>query len=112
MALDVRGGDVLVVASVEYPVRSCAAWAWPYSRRYGLRRMLTATCDVQRAVIDTDGRLTSMETTESDVACLPLDPVDPELKGRLGLRTPHELLATVLDGGDVFYDLVVEKLRD
>lgn len=111
MTLDVRGGDVLVVSGVEYPVRSCAVWAWRYSR-HGLRRFLTVTCDVQRAVIDMNGRLTSMATVESGATCLPLDPVEPDLRERMGLRTPHELLQTVLDGGTEYYHLVVEKLRD
>lgn len=109
MALDVRNGDVLVADGVEYPVRSCGVWEWP-PRSFGLRRLLTRRCDIRRAVLSEDGRLSGMETTERGIACLPLDPVDAETAERVGIRTPGQVVQTTLDGGEVFYQLVLERL--
>jgi len=35
----------------------------------------------------------------ASLSCTPLDPVDAELRTRLGLDTPHELLQTFVEGG-------------
>lgn len=44
----------------------------------------------------------------ASLACTPLDPVDPEIRQRLGLEGPHEVLETFVAGtydireGDLF----------
>jgi len=99
MALDIREGDFLIVNSVEYPIRSCAEWAWDGGN--AIKRLLRVTATTKRKKA---AKLTGIK-------CMPLDPVDPELRKRLDLDTPHELLQTVVDGSDVFYRLVLEDLK-
>ncbi|MCB0070684.1 MAG: hypothetical protein KDE20_04465 [Caldilineaceae bacterium] len=110
MALDVREGDILVVSSVDYPIKACEEWTWGYARN-GMRRMMTATAGTKRPPAVASGKRGAPATKLSNLRCLPLDPIDADLQQRLALNTPHELLQTVLDGGDTFYRLVVEDLK-
>ena len=109
MALDLREGDILVVSAVEYPIRSCAAWDWRYGR--AMRRLLTVTASTKRSPAIVSGKRGTPTTNLASLRCSPLDPVAPDLAQRMGLNTPHELLQTTVDGGDVFYVLVVEELK-
>ena len=43
--------------------------------------------------------------------CTPLDPVDPDLRRRLALETPNELLQTFVADGHGFVRLVLEDLK-
>ncbi len=45
------------------------------------------------------GKRKAPVTCVDSLSCTPLDPVDPELRGRLGLETAHELLQTFVQGG-------------
>lgn len=110
MALDVREGDILVVHGREYPIRACAEWKWRHTTR-SLRRMLTESCSTMRAPGVVDGKRGAPAVHLTALPCMPLDPVDAEISRRMGLETPHELLQTILDGGDVFYSIVLEQLK-
>ena len=109
MALDLREGDILVVSAVEYPIRSCAEWKWGAGRAG--RRLMNQTASTKRLPTIVSGKRGSATTKLSSLRCSPLDPVAPDLAQRMGLNTPHELLQTTVDGGDVFYVLVVEELK-
>lgn len=109
MALDLREGDILVVSAVEYPIRSCAAWKWGAGRAG--RRLMNQTASTKRSPAMVGGKRGTATTQLSALRCSPLDPVAPDLAERMGLNTPHELLQTTVDGGDVFYVLVVEELK-
>jgi hypothetical protein len=114
MSLDIKEGDVLVVGANEYPIRSCAEWSWRYSRTF--RRMATVTASTKRNPALVSGKRGAPVANLTGVKCTPLDPVDPELavklrSGRSDLGTPHELLVTFVDGGNVFYRLVLEDLK-
>ncbi len=104
MALDIREGDYLIVGAKSYPIRSCATWAW-YNYR-SMARLLRVTASTKRS-----NRTTGLAVNLTNVKCTPLDPVDPELKMRLDLKTPGELLQTFADGTDVFYRLILEDLK-
>lgn len=109
MALDITSGDYLVVANKEYPIRSIAEWDW--SGGNGIKRMLSVTATTKRPTSLGAGKRGDLATNLRCVKCMPLDPVDPELRKRLDLNTPHELLQTIADGGAVFYRLILEDLK-
>ena len=109
MALDLREGDILVVAGAEYPIRSCAAWEWGHGR--AMQRMCTKTATTKRSPAVSGGKRGVPVTKLFDLRCTPLDPLTAELAQRVGLDTPHELLQTYVDGGDVYYELVLEDLK-
>lgn len=110
MALDIREGDVLVVSSTDYPIRSCAEWSYRYARR-GMKRLTSVTASTKRAPAISSGKRGTPAVNLTGLACTPLDPVDAEIRQRLGTDTPHELLQTFVDGGDTFYHLVIEDLK-
>lgn len=110
MALDIREGDLLVAGGIEYPIRSCADWTWGYYSS-GIRRLLTVTASTKRAPALVDGKRGAPATNLTGIKCMPLDPADAEVVQRLGLETPHELLQTIVDGGDQFYALILEELK-
>jgi len=109
MSLDIKEGDVLVVGANEYPIRSCEEWSWRYSRTF--RRMATVTASTKRNPALVSGKRGAPVANLSGVKCTPLDPISAELANRLELETPHELLVSFADGGDVFYRLVLEDLK-
>ena len=61
------------------------------------QRLATVTASTKRATL-TNGLRGAPTTKLSNLKCFPLDPVDPDLKQRLALDTPHELLQTFLEG--------------
>lgn len=72
------------------------------------QRMANKTAIVKRTAYS-GGTETGLATVYASVPCLPLDPVDPETRERMGLNTPNDVLKTTVDGaafvvkkGDVF----------
>ena len=63
----------------------------------GMQRFLTVTASTKRAPAIAGGKRGAPETYVATLRCMPLDPVDPELRQRLALNTPHELLQTVVE---------------
>lgn len=109
MALDIREGDLLTVAGVDYPIRSCAAWAWGNGR--AMHRLLKVEASTKRSPAVTAGKRGTPVVNLAGIYCTPLDPLTADLAQRVGLDTPHELLQTYADGGDVYYELVLEDLK-
>ena len=109
MSLDIKEGDYLVVGTVEYPIRSCAEWPWKFT--YALKRKLTVTASTKRQPSITSGKRGVPTTNLTGVKCTPVAPLDPELKKRMDIQTPHELLITFADGGTTQYKLVLEDLK-
>ena len=62
-------------------------------------KLATVTASTKRPPTISGGKRGSPVTNVSSLSCWPLDPVDPELRQRLGLDTPHELLQTFVDNG-------------
>jgi hypothetical protein len=56
--------------------------------------MATVTASTKRAPAISDGKRGEAVTNIASLKCFPLDPVDPEIRQRLGLNTPHEILQT------------------
>jgi len=107
--LDIKEGDYLVVGVNEYPIRSCEEWTWRYGRTF--KRMTTVTASTKRNPAIVSGKRGAPVTELTGVKCTPLDPISAELSNRLELETPHELLVSFADGGNVFYRLVLEDLK-
>jgi hypothetical protein len=57
-----------------------------------MARFLTVTASTKRAPVIAGGKRGVAVTQVVALQCTPLDPVDPNLKQRLALNTPHELL--------------------
>jgi hypothetical protein len=74
-------------------------------------RLATVTASTKRAPAIASGKRGTPAENVTGISCTPLDPVDPDLRQRLVLDTPHELLQTFADGGDTFYHLVVEDMK-
>jgi len=62
-------------------------------------RLAKATASTKRPPALSGGVRGAPETHITSLRCLPLDPVDAELRQRLGIDTPHELLQTCIQGG-------------
>lgn len=63
-------------------------------------KLATITASTKRAGYDAgEGKKTAPVENVASLSCTPLDPVDPELRERLALDTPHELLQTFVDAG-------------
>ncbi len=60
-------------------------------------RMATVTASTKRTVASS-GKITAPTTSIASLAITPLYPVDPDLKQRLALQTPHELLQAFTEG--------------
>lgn len=62
------------------------------------RRQATVTASTKRLPEIVSGKRGSAVTKIVSLKCTPLDPVDPELRQRLQIDTPHEVLQTFIDG--------------
>lgn len=61
------------------------------------QKMASVTASTKRATLSA-GKRSSPSTHLNNLKIFPLDPVDPELRQRLALDTPHELLQTFVEG--------------
>lgn len=61
-------------------------------------KLATVTAQTKRAPAISGGKRGEMEFHLANFKCTPLDVVDAELRQRLTLDTPHELLQTFVDG--------------
>lgn len=108
MALDIVEGDILVVGANEYPIRSCAEWAG----FAGLPiKDAIVSCSTKRSPAIAGGKRGTPAANLVGLLCTPLDPVDPDLRRRMELDTPHELLQTFIQGTTEFVHLVLEDLK-
>jgi hypothetical protein len=60
-------------------------------------RVATVTAGTKRAAV-VSGKRGQPSTYLTGLLCLPLTPVDSEIRQRLQLNTPHEVLQTFIDG--------------
>ena len=109
-AADIVEGDILVVDSTEYPIRSVAEWAGFPPGSLAFKRLASITAATKRPPQLTGGTRGAAVAHLANVKCTPLDPVNAELQARLKLNTPHEVLECYVDG-DPYLRLVVEDLR-
>jgi hypothetical protein len=110
MALDITNGDILVVGVEEYPIRAVSYWAG-HGVTNGFTKMATVTASTKRSPAVSGGKIGTPVTNISSLTCTPLDPVDPELRQRLGLDTPHEVLQVYVPDTAGFFHLILEELK-
>lgn len=63
-----------------------------------MNRFLTVAASTKRAPTVSGGKRGAPTTKLASLTVTPLDPVEAELRQRLALNTPHELLQTFCDG--------------
>ena len=61
-------------------------------------RLATETASTKRPPAISGNKRGVPVTNISSLSCTPLDPVQPDLKARMGLNSPHELLQTFVTG--------------
>ena len=75
---------------------------WPSAARVtrdaGFARAATVEASTKRSPALVSGKRGTPATYLASIRVTPLDPVDPEMRERLALNTPHELLQTFVDG--------------
>ncbi len=67
----------------------------------GFTRRMTVSASTKREPAVVDGIIGDPVENVASMVCTPLDPVDPELRKRLALDTPHELLQTFTEETDI-----------
>ena len=111
MSVDILEGDLLTVAGVDYPVRSVAEWSFPMRQSGSMRRMMTVLGSTKRSPGMVGGKRGDPVEKLTGLYFTPLDPADPDIKQRLALDTPHELLQTYVTDGSVTLVLILEDLK-
>jgi len=109
--LDIQPGDFLCVTGQEYPVRSAASWTMPNAESFGFLGFATLTATTKRNPAMTSGKRGDPEVKLVNLHCTPLDPVDPDVRMRMGLDTPNELLQTCVADSYGFVMLILEDLK-
>ena len=61
--------------------------------------LATVTASTKRAPAISGGKRGPAATNLASLSCMPLDPIDPEIRQTLVLNTPNELLQTLVEGG-------------
>lgn len=67
----------------------------------GMDRFLTVTASTKRAPALSSGKRGAPAAHVTSLKCTPLDPVEPDLRKRMALETPHELLQTFTNETDI-----------
>lgn len=112
MSLDILEGDVLVVDSKEYPIKSCAEWETTRMNSGSFRRMASKEASTKRPPAISGGKRSAPATNLTGLKCTPLDPVSAEIQRRVALDAPIELLQTFVTDGDGYVHLVIEDIKN
>jgi hypothetical protein len=109
--VDIKEGDVLVVSSTDYRIKSVANWDSHGFAGGSFDDGLSVSASTKRPPEISDGKRGAAAENLTGLSCTPLDPVTPELAHTAGLQSPHELLQTFLGDGTDYVHLVLEELR-
>ena len=103
---------MLVVASDEYPVRAVGDWDFRWGATTSFKWMTTkSSVSTKRPPSLSSGKRGVPAEKLTGLTCTPLDPVMPEVRQRLALNTPHELLETFVSNGSEYLHLILEDLK-
>lgn len=108
--LDIREGDLFCSGGEEYPIHSVAQWNMPFVSQ-SFEKMATVEASTKRSPDVVGGKRGTPQTKLINLWCMPLDPVDPALRQRMAINTPHELLQTIVADGTGFCHLILESLK-
>jgi hypothetical protein len=109
--VDIREGDVLMVSSTDYRIKSVADWNSHGFAGASFDDGLSVSASTKRPPAITGGKRGAAAEKLTGLSCTPLDPVTPELAHTAGLQSPHELLQTFLGDGTDFVHLVLEEIK-
>ncbi len=115
MTLDIRAGDILVRGSKNHPVVWCGVWEDEGESDQSMRAMCSVTASTKRNPAISGGKRGDPVQVIASMKCTPLDPSSSNTRDmvvRSIPAAPTDLLECIVDGGDTFYHLVVERVRD
>lgn len=115
MSLNLRAGDLLVVDTKSHPIVWCGEWEHPRNSTVGMKRMCTKTASTKRNPTISGGKRGDPVEVIASLKCTPLDPIGAHTQEMIVRRVPTaptDLLECIVDGGDTFYHLVVERARE
>lgn len=115
MALDIRQGDVLVVGSAEYAIRKVNPWSDPLTPIASMRMICNLDGSLKRPPT-LDGVASRQRGIPVAIpGTFKISPVDPPSQTtlqtflRAGNNSPINLKECFADGGDTFYQVVLEE---
>lgn len=108
--MDIHEGDLLTIASVDYPIKSCADWTMSRQSASSFNHMAVLSASTKRSGI-TGSIRTAPVTNLSNLKATPLDPVSAELAATVETETPSELTQTFVTDGAGFVHLILEVLK-
>jgi len=108
--MDILEGDLLVVGSTEYPIKSCAEWSTSKFLSGSFVRLATVAVSTKRSAI-ANGMRSAPATNLTGLTAMPLDPVSAEQAATVHLETPAELVQTFVTDGSGFVHLILEVLK-
>lgn len=112
MPLDIREGDDLTLGGRDYPIIFCGVWKTRSGSTPSMRRMCSETASTKRPPANVGAVRGNPTVNLTGIKCQPLDPAgQKDVALRQLPYAPYELLRTIVDGGDTFYELFVEKVR-
>lgn len=112
MALDIREGDFLILDGVEYPILFCEVWESEHGSTPSMVRMCRKTASTKRPPAVVGAVRGDAVTRLAEIKCMPLDPIgQKDIAVRNLPRAPYEMKKTIVNGGDTFYQVYVEKVR-
>lgn len=98
--------DKLVVGSKSYPILKCEDWVTTKFNTSSFSHFATVTASTQRTTV-ASGNTTPI----SSMSVTPLQPVDAELRQKLNLKTPREILQCFASDGSGFVRLYLEDAK-
>lgn len=108
--IDIKEGDILMVAGVEYPVQSVGDYTnFPISPSF--RKLASVTASTRRIPPMSGGKTSSPVEYLTGLKILPLAPIEAELRERLELSTPYELARTYAADEEGYIEVTVEILK-
>lgn len=115
MSLDIRAGDIFVRGSKTYPVVWCGVWEDDTDSDPSMKLMCSETCSTKRNPTVSGGKRGDAVEEIASLKSTPLDPIGANTQDMIIRRVPTaptDLLECIVDGGDTFYHLVVERVRE
>lgn len=68
-------------------------------RASSFSKLATVTASTKRAPSPVNGKTGVATTNIASLQCTPIDPIDPELRQRVQIKTAYELVETFVDNG-------------
>lgn len=112
MTIDIKEGDILTVGSASYTIKFVGEWSNTHGYTKGMSHMTTLTGSTKRNPAVSGGKRGVPVTKVATLACTPLWPVGNDVVQRLGLETPLELKQAFVGDSSMYYELILEELRD